>query len=150
MVIHIFGEDLFLSLHDSHGHTNTQKRDDITLMDAQMRCPYSMDMMIEKYFKSMTTSQYTLASLSNLLADEEIICLCLVQFTKNNDLIESCEKWEDQPANARTYTDFQRFMIQQVIQIENCRGTLGTANIANLVEESTKLSREILSGELLL
>ena len=73
MHIHIFCEDVFLSLHDAHGHivghtpleliayltdtyvTNTQKRDDITLMDAQMRRPYSIDMMIEKYFKSMTT-----------------------------------------------------------------------------------------------
>ena len=71
-----------------------------------MRRPCSMDMMIEKYFNAMTTSQYTLASLSNLLDDAEIIRLCLVQIIKNDDLIESCEKWEDQLANAETWAEF--------------------------------------------
>ena len=168
MILYIFGEDVFLNLVDAHQHlvghtplellayledtyiTNLQKRDDITLMDAQMRLPYSMDMMMEQYFKNMGTCQFTLASLGNAITDGEMICLCLVQFTKNDDLIEPCKKWEDQPANARTYADFQRFMIQQVIRFENRRGTLGTANIANLVEESTKISTEILSGELLI
>ena len=67
-----------------------------------MRLPYSIDMMMEKYFKTMGTSQFTLASLGTTLTDEEMIRLCLVQFTRNDNLIKSCEKWEDQLANART------------------------------------------------
>ena len=44
-----------------------------------------MDMMIKQYFKTMGTCQFTLASLGNAITDREMICLCLVQFTKNDD-----------------------------------------------------------------
>ena len=109
MILYIFGEDVFLNLVDAHQHlmdhtplellayledtyvTDLQKQEDITLMDAQMRLPYSMDMMMEQYFKNMGTCQFTLASLGNAIREGEMICLCLVQFTKNDDLIEPCE-----------------------------------------------------------
>ena len=61
---------------------------------------------------------------------------------------EPCEKWEDSPL-ACTYTEFGNFMIKQIIRIEGRKRMLATANIANLVENSTKQATEILSGELL-
>ena len=69
---------------------------------------------------------------------------------KIEDLIESCEKWEDQPANLQTYPAFQTFMIKQVIRVENRKGILGTAKIANFVEATTKQLTKSLSGELLI
>ena len=44
---------------------------------------------------------------------------------------------------------FFRFFIKQIIRIEGRKGTLATANIANLVEDSIKQATKILSGELL-
>ena len=82
----------------------------------------------------------------------QLIFLILVQFIKNDDLIGPCEKWEDRPVNTCTYGDFHQFMIKQVIRTDNRKGTLGTlgtAKIANLVEEPIKQSTKILSGELL-
>ena len=77
-----------------------------------------------------------------------MIQLCLVQFKKNDEINESCEKWEDS-AVACTYNEFQNFMIKQIIQIEGRKGTLATQNIANLVEDSTKQATKILLGEIL-
>ena len=68
----------------------------------------------------------------------------------NDELNKSCEKWENSPANARTYADFCCFIIKWIIQIENRKGTLATAKIANIVEESTKQSTKILLGKLLM
>ena len=91
MSINIFGNDVFLNLHDDHQHlighsplgiltnlettymTGTQKCDDITAMDAKMRLPFLMDMMIETYFKNMTSYQYILASIGNCLDDAKMI-----------------------------------------------------------------------------
>ena len=92
-VIHIFGEVIFLNLQNVHqnlvGHTplelleylettyvtDTQKRDDITAMDAKMRQPFSMDMMIKSYLMDMTSAWFTLASLCTTIDDAEMICL---------------------------------------------------------------------------
>lgn len=60
----------------------------------------------------MSAYQYTFALLGNLLLDKEMIYLCLVQFTKNDDLIKPCKKWEDLPANAPLYNDVCRIMIK--------------------------------------
>ena len=57
-------------------------------------------------------------------------------------------KWDDSTV-ARTYTEFQNFMIKQVIWFEGRKRALSTANIANLVEDSTKQATKILLGELL-
>ena len=118
--------------------TDTQKHDDITAMDAKMHLPFLMDMMIETYFKNMTSCQYTLVLLGNLLDNAEMIRLCLVQFNLNDEMNEACEKLEDSPTTVRTYIDFQKFMTKQIILIEDRKGTLATTNIANLVIESTK------------
>ena len=167
MIIYIFGNDVFLNLQDVHQHlvghtplqllahledryvTDIQRRDDITAMDAKMRLTYTMVMMMGTYFKTMMMCQFTLASLQQPVSGAEMIRLCMVQFKLNEELIESCEKWEDQPALARTFNDFCTFMIKQSIRIGGRKGTLGSQNIANLVEDANKQSTEVLSGELL-
>ena len=156
MIIYIFGDAVFLNLQDVHQHlvghtplellahledryvTDIQKRDDITAMDAKMRLPFTMNMMMETYFKNMLMCQFTLASLGQPVPGTKMIQLCMVQFKLNDELTESCEKWEDQPANARTYNDFCVFIIKQIIRIGGRKGTLATQNIANLVEDANK------------
>ena len=168
MIIYIFGNDVFLNLQDVHQHlvghtplqllahledryvTDIQRRDDITAMDAKMRLPYTMVMMIETYFKTMLMCQFTLASLQRPVGGDEMIRLCMVQFKMNDELIESCEKWEDQPPLARTFNDFCNFMIKESIKIGGRKGSLASQNIANLVEDANKQSTEVLSGELLI
>ena len=121
MIIYIFGNDVFLNLQDVHQHlvghtplqllahledryvTNIQRRDDITAMDAKMRLRYTMVMMMETYFKTMLMCQFTLASLQRPVGGDEMIRSCMVQFKLNEELIESCEKWEDQPAPTNTF-----------------------------------------------
>ena len=56
--------------------TDTQKRDDITVMDAKVCQPFSMNMMIEGYFQNMTFAWYARASLGHALADAKIIQIC--------------------------------------------------------------------------
>ena len=56
-----------------------------------------------------------------------------------------CENWEDSIL-AHTYSEFRNFMIKKLIQIEARKGTLTTANIANMVEDSTKQATGVLSG----
>ena len=142
MIIYIFGNDVFLNLQDVHQHlvgqsplellahledryvTNIQKRDDITAMDAKMRLPNTMNMMMETYFKTMMMCQFTLSSLGRAVPDDEMIQLCMVQFKLNEELTKSCEKWEDQPANARTYNNFCNHMIKEIIKIGRRKGTL--------------------------
>ena len=77
-----------------------------------------------------------------------MICLCLVQFIKNDEMNKLCEKWEDATV-PRTYTAFREFFIKHIIRIEGRKGTLVTANITNMVEDSTKQATEIISGEIL-
>ena len=73
MIIHIFGNYVFLNLQDVHQHlvgysplellaylkttyvTDTQKRDDITAIDTKIRPTFLMDMMIETYFNNLTS-----------------------------------------------------------------------------------------------
>ena len=166
MIIHIFGEVVFLNLQDIHQNlvdhtpleflaylkrtyvTDTQKRDDITAMDIKMRQPISMDMTIESFSMDMTPAQFILASHNTIIGDAKMIRLCLVQFMKNPEMNEPCENCEDSIL-ARKYSEFQNFMIKQIIQIEGRKGTLATANIANLVKDSTKQATEIILGELL-
>ena len=118
-------------------------------MDAKMRQPFQMKMMIANYFKNMSTYQYTLALLGNLLDNAKMIWLCLVQFLMDDELNKLCEKWEDLPVNTCTYADFRWFIIKQIIWIDNQKRTLGTTKITNLVNESTKQSTKVLLGELL-
>ena len=167
MIIYTFGNDVFLNLQDIHQHlvghtplqllahledryvTDIQRRDEITAMDAKMRLPYTMVMMMETYFKTMMMCQFTLASLQRPVGGGEMIRLCMVQFKLNEELIESCEKWEEQPAHVLTYNDFCNFMIKESIKIGGRKGTLGSQKIGNLVEDANKQSTEVLSGELL-
>ena len=106
-------------------------------------------MMMETYFKTMMMCRFTLSSLGRPVLGDEMIRLCMVQFKLNEELTESCEKWEDQPANARTYNGFCNFMIKEIIEIGGRKGTLTSQNIANLVEDTNKQSTKVLSGELL-
>ena len=91
MILHIFGEVVFLSLADNHGlivghtprelithleHTYVtpkQRRDDITAMDLKMRQSYSIDQMIETYFVGMIEARFMLASLNMPMPDAEMI-----------------------------------------------------------------------------
>lgn len=91
IIIHIFGETVFLNLQNVHQHivghtplellahledtyiTDTQKLDDITAMDIKIRKPFSMDNMIEDYFMDMTSAWFTLASLNIAINDDEMI-----------------------------------------------------------------------------
>ena len=104
--------------------------------------------MIEGYFMGITSARFTLTSLNMTIDDAEMICLCLVQFIKNDEMNEPCEKWEDSTL-ARTYMAFREFFVKQIIRIEGRKGTLATANISNMVEDSTKQATKILSGEIL-
>ena len=74
-------------------------------MDAKMRQPFLIDMMIETYSKNITSDKFTLSSLGNLIDDSKMIWLCLVQFNLNDEMNESCKKWEDSTV-VRTYTEF--------------------------------------------
>ena len=96
-----------------------------------------MDTMIEGYFMGMTSTWFALASFNINIDDAEMIRLCLVQFVKNDEMKIPCEKWGDSPL-VHTYPEFCNFMIKQIIRIEGRKGILATANIVNLVEDSTK------------
>ena len=113
MIVHLFGDVVFLNLHDAHQHlvghtpmelfeyletiyvTDTQKRDDITAMDTKIRQPFSMDMMVKSYLMDMISAWFTLSSLGTTINNAKMIRLCLVKFTKNPEMNEACEKWED-------------------------------------------------------
>ena len=123
MILHIFGETVFLALQDPHGlivgHTPRelithleqtyvtpkQRRDDITAIDLKIQQPYSMDQMIETYFVGMTEARFMLASLNMPMPDAEMIRLCLAQFILNEEMNEPCEKWEDSIV-APTFVNF--------------------------------------------
>lgn len=155
MIFYIFGETYFLALKNTHGHivghtpqqlvahlrtkyvTATQKRNEIYILDAKLRLSFSTDNIIEEYFSEMIICRYQLAQLGQTITAEEIIRLCYIQFQKQADFTDGCEKWNDIAPLLLTWSYFQSFFIKEVIKLENRRRTLGSTNIANVVEEST-------------
>ena len=90
-------------------------------MDATTRIAFSTGMVIETYFKNMSSCWY-IALLGNFRDNAEMIWLCLVHINLSDERNEACEKWKDSTVVC-TYIEFQKSMSKQILQIKSEKRT---------------------------
>lgn len=102
-----------------------------------MQLSFSMDEMVEQYIQDQQLNRMKLSQMGRNIAEDDLIQLCYVAFQDCPELQDACDDWDDIEIIAiQDWVNFKPHFIQAMYKNDNCRDTLASTNITNLIHEN--------------